>query len=67
MARLLLIETSLPKYLWTYTVMHATYIQNCCYSQHTNNTPNGLITNLQRNVARICIMKLFFSHVYNTM
>lgn len=39
MARALIIESEIPKQMWTYTVMTATHIRNRCYSQQIKSTP----------------------------
>ena len=44
MARCMLIESNLPKYLWTYAVMCATYIRNRCYNQRLKQTPYFQLT-----------------------
>ena len=44
MARGLLIESKLPKSLWTYALMTASYIRNRCYVQRINSTPFSVIT-----------------------
>ena len=43
MARALLIESGLPKYLWTYALMTATHIRNRCYVQRIKTTPYEMI------------------------
>ena len=58
MARALLIESKMPKFLWTYAIMAATYIRNRCYVQRIKNTPYGSITGLKPNVAKL--------HVFGT-
>ena len=44
MARCLLIESKLPKELWTYAVMASVYVRNRCYNQRTKDTPYFLLT-----------------------
>ena len=39
MGRALLIESNLPKYLWTYAIMTATHIRNRCFVKRIDNTP----------------------------
>ena len=58
MARALIIESGLPKRLWTYAVMTATHIRNRCYSQRIKSTPYGLITGVKPNVTKL--------HVFGT-
>ena len=59
MARALLIESKMPKFLWTYAIMAAIYIRNRCYVQRIKNTPYGSITGLKPNVAKL--------HVFGTI
>ena len=59
MARSLIIESKLPKNLWAYAVMTATFIRNRCYGQRIHNTPYGLITGLKPDVAKL--------HVFGTV
>ena len=44
MARCFLIESKLPRNLWTYAVMAAAYIRNRCFHQRTQQTPFFLLT-----------------------
>ena len=55
MGRALLIESGLPKFLWTYAIMTATYIRNRCYVKRIKDTPYGLITGVKPNLARLHI------------
>ena len=55
MGRALLMESGLPKFLWTYAVMTATHIRNRCYVKRINTTPYGLITGIKPNVANLHI------------
>ena len=55
MGRALLIESGLPKFLWTYAIMTATYIRNCCYVKRIKDTPYGLITGVKPNLAHLHI------------
>ena len=59
MGRSMLIEAGLPKYLWTFAIMAATYVRNRCYSQRICNTPFGLITNLKPDLKNL--------HVFGTI
>ena len=52
MGRALLIESGLPKFLWTYAIMIATHIGNRCYVRCINNTPYGLITGVKPNLTK---------------
>ena len=44
MARCLLLEAKLPKNLWTYAVLSATYIRNRCYNRRLKMTPFEALT-----------------------
>ena len=52
MGRGMLIESGLPNFLWTYAIMPATHIRNCCYVKRIKATPCGLITGVKPNVAK---------------
>ena len=55
MGRALLIESGLPKFLWTYAIMTATHIGNRYYVRRINNTPYGLITGAKPNLTKLHI------------
>ena len=59
MARALLVESGLPKYLWTYALMTATHIRNRCYVQRIKNTPYSLVTGLKPDVTNL--------HIFGTL
>ena len=59
MARCLLIESKLPRSLWTYAVMAAVYIRNRCYHQRTKQTPYFLLTGQKPDVSKM--------HVFGTI
>ena len=61
MARCMLIESEVPKYLWTYAIMAAVYIRNRCYSQRTGQTPFFLLTGHKPNLKK---MKIFGTVCY---
>lgn len=61
MARCMLIESNLPKELWTYAVMTAAVIRNRCFSNRTKQTPYYLLTGKKPNLSR---MRLFGSVCY---
>ena len=44
MARTMIYDTKLPKCLWPYAVMHASYIRNRCYNNRLSDTPYGAVT-----------------------
>ena len=53
MARCMLIESGLPKYLWTYAVMSAAYIRNRCYNPRITKTPFEAFTGIRPNVSNM--------------
>ena len=59
MARCMLIESNLPKYLWTYAVMCATFIRNRCYNQRLKQTPYYQLTGRRPNLNKM--------HVFGTV
>ena len=50
MARCLLLEAKLPKDLWTYAVLSATYIRNRCYNRRLEMTPFQAFTGTKPNM-----------------
>ena len=50
MARCLLLESGLPKHLWSYAVMASAYIRNRCYNKDLGKTPYEAITSKQPNL-----------------
>jgi Integrase core domain. len=68
MARSLLIDSGLPKYLWTYALMTATHIRNRCYVQCIKNTPYSLITGRKPNIAQLHIFgTVCYSYNHNNV
>lgn len=61
MARCMLIESSLPKMLWTYAVQTAAVIRNRCYNRHVGQTPYYLLTGKKPDLSK---MKIFGSVCY---
>ncbi len=55
MGRCLLIEAKLPKYLWTYAVLTASYIRNRCYNARLNKTPYEAFTGMKPSVQNMNI------------
>lgn len=51
----LLIELKLPKCLWAYTIMTATYIRNICASQRTGKTAFKMFTGCKPNFGNMYI------------
>ena len=52
-ARSMLIESKLPKYLWTYAVMTAAHIRNRMYNQRTQDTPFHMLTGKQPSISKL--------------
>ena len=64
MARCMLIESGLPKYLWSYAVMCAVFVRNRCYNQRTGETPYFLLTGRRPNLNKMHIFgSVCYSHV----
>jgi len=53
MARCMLIESELPKVLWTYAVQTADVVRNRCFSNRTKQTPYQMLTGRQPNMSRM--------------
>uniref|UniRef100_A0A1A8B2B7 Retrovirus-related Pol poly from transposon TNT 1-94 n=1 Tax=Nothobranchius furzeri TaxID=105023 RepID=A0A1A8B2B7_NOTFU len=51
MGRCMLIESGLPKYLWTYAIQTAAVIRNRCFSRRTEQTPYFLLTGCKPNIS----------------
>ncbi|KAJ8050597.1 hypothetical protein HOLleu_03860 [Holothuria leucospilota] len=56
-----MLQAGLPKVMWTYAVMAATYIRNRCYNPRTKKTAFEVFTGQQPN---ICGMHTFGSCCY---
>jgi len=56
MARCLLIESQLPKELWTYAVSVAAYTRNRCFCPRTGKTPYEVLTGKKPNVSRMSVV-----------
>ena len=61
MARCLLLESGLPKTLWTYAIKSAAYIRNRCYNNRTNQTPYETMTGVKPDLSK---MSVFGSECY---
>ena len=61
MARCILKEANLPKYIWSYTIMSLTYIRNRCYNNRIGTTPYEIFTGTKPNLLN---MRLFGSIYY---
>ena len=55
MARCMLLESKLPKYLWTYAVMFTVYIRNRCFNARLEKTPYEVFTGRRPNVSSMNI------------
>ena len=55
MARCLLIEAKLHKTPWTYAVMTAVYIRNCCYNHRIKEAHHEAFTKQKPNVQNMHI------------
>ena len=53
MARCLLIQSGLPKSMWTYALMTAMYIRNRCHNPRTECTPFEMFTGSKPNIAHM--------------
>ena len=66
MARCLLLEAELPKFLWTYAVMAAAYIRNRCFNPRTEKTGFDLFTHKKPNVSNMHTFgSVFYAYVQN--
>ena len=61
MSRCMLLESNLPKQLWTYAVQTAAQIRNRCYSKCLEQTPYRVFTGKTPNLSH---MKVFGSECY---
>ena len=55
MARCLLVESGLPKNLWTYAFRMATYIRNRCFNNRTGQTPFETLTGNKPDLSNMWI------------
>ena len=55
MARAVIVESGLHKYLWTHALLAASHVRNHCFVNRIQNTPYGLITAIKPNLARLHI------------
>lgn len=53
MARCMINEAKLPKSLWPYALLHASYIRNRCYHKHTKKTPYFNVTGNKPDVSNL--------------
>lgn len=61
MARCMLIESNLPKYMWTYAVQAAGIIRNRCYNKRLGQTPYFVLTGKKPDLSK---MRVFGSECY---
>ena len=62
MARCLLLEANLKRFLWTYAVMTAVYIRNRCFNSRLGKTPYEALIGKQQNLSK---MHVFGSPCYS--
>ena len=55
MARCMLIEANLPKFLWTYAVYTSVYIRNRCLNRRLGITPFEAVTGKKPNLSKMQI------------
>jgi hypothetical protein len=53
MARCLLLQSKLPKCLWTYAVMASAYTRNRCFNPRTGRTPCQSFTGVKPNISNL--------------
>ena len=61
MARCLMLESKLPKSLWTYAVKMSAYIRNRCYNPRLDKTPVECLTGKKPNLSKL---EMFGSKCY---
>ena len=68
MARCLLLEAKLPKFLWTYAVNTSAYIRNRCFNPRTGKTPLESLTGLKPKFGRMHIFgSICYAYVQNKL
>ena len=53
MARCLILDAQLPKYLWSYAVRHSSYLRNRSYQRRTKKTAYELFTGIKPDMRKI--------------
>ena len=53
MARCLLLEANLPKFLWTYAAMASAYIRNRCFNDRLGKTPHKALSGFKPDVSNM--------------
>lgn len=51
----MLLESNLPKKLWTYAVMTAAVIRNGCYNRRVGQTPHHMLTGKKPNLSKMTV------------
>ena len=65
-ARCILKETNLPKYMWSYAIMSLTYIRNRCYDNRIGTTPYKIFTGTKPNLLNMHLFgSICYTHVQN--
>ena len=65
MARAMLIESKLPRNLWTYAIMTAAHIRNRMYCQRIHDTPYHLLTGKQPAMSKLHVFgSVCYSNVH---
>ena len=66
MARCLLLESKLPKFLWTYAVMTAAYIRNRCFNARLGKTPFEVLVGRKPDISNMHVFgSTCYSYVQN--
>ena len=53
MGRCILLESKLPKYMWTYAIMASAYIRNRCFNQRIGKTPFEAVAKRKPNISNM--------------
>ena len=64
MARCLLNESNLPKTVWSYAVMTAAFIRNCCFNWRLCKTPLEALTGRKPDLSNMHISVQFAMHMH---
>ena len=66
MARCILKEGNLPKYMWSYAIMSSTYIRNRCYNNRIGTTQYEIFTGTKPNLLNIHLFGIIcYAYVRN--
>ena len=67
MARCLLLEAKLPKFMWTYAVIAAAYIRNCCFNARLTKTSYEAFTGSKPDLSNMHVFGcICYAYVQNT-